>query len=172
MRRLRDLWYRLMALVRPGTMERDMRDEFAFHVEMETRKLERDGLPPAEAARTARIRFGNRTTNQQGARESWGTGLIENLGADLRHTFRQFRRRPGFSALGIATLALGLGATIALGSVVRSVLLRPLPVTDETALRVLWADYDWRGVEFDYLAERTRVFRLAAYSSPRSPSGG
>ena len=165
MRRLRDLWYRLMALVRPGTMERDMRDEFAFHVEMETRKLEREGLPPTEAARAARIRFGNRTTNQQAARESWGTGLIEDLGADLRHTFRQFRRRPAFSALGIATLALGLGATIALGSVVRSVLLRPLPVTDEAALRVFWSDYDWRGVEFDFLAERSRVFRLAAYST-------
>ena len=165
MRRLRDLWYRLMALVRPGTMEREMSEEFAFHVEMEARKLEQSGMPSAEAARVARVRFGNRTMSQRAARESWGTGLIQDFGADLRHTFRQFRRRPAFSALGIATLALGLGATIALGSVVRSVLLRPLPVTDEAALRVFWADYDWRGVEFDYLAERTRVFRLAAYSS-------
>ncbi len=165
MRRLRDLWYRLTTLIRPGTAEREMGDEFAFHIEMETRKLEQAGLPAAEAARQARIRFGNRTGNQQDARDSWGTGLIRDLGGDLLHTLRQFRRRPAFSALGIGTLALGLGATIALGSVVRSILLRPLPVTDEAALRVFWSDYNWRGVEFDYLAERTRVFTLAAYSA-------
>ncbi len=165
MRHLRDLWYRLTTLVRPGTTEREMREEFAFHVEMEAKKLEREGIPAAEAARRARIRFGNRTEHQQAARDSWGTALIRDLGADLFHTFRQFRRRPAFSALGIGTLALGLGATIALGSVVRSVLLRPLPVTDEAALRVFWSDYNWRGVEFDFLAERARVFTLAAYST-------
>ncbi len=168
MRHLRDLWFRLMAVVRPGTMEREMGEEFAFHVEMEARKLEQAGMPPAEAERTARIRFGNRTENQQAARESWGTDLLRDFGADLGHTLRQFKRRPAFSALGIGTLALGLGATIALGSVVRSVLLRPLPVADEAQLRVFWSDYNWRGVEFDFLVERTRAFRLAAYSSDAS----
>lgn len=62
MRRLRDLWYRLMALVRPGTMEREMSEEFAFHVEMETRKLEQSGMPSAEAARVARPASGKRPT--------------------------------------------------------------------------------------------------------------
>ncbi len=90
--------------------------------------------------------------------------LLRDLFADTRHAFRQFRRQPGYSVLGIGTLALGLGATIALGSVVRSVMLQPLPVTDEMDLRVFWDQYDWRGVEFDFLTERARALRLAAYS--------
>ncbi len=87
------------------------------------------------------------------------------LGADARLAIRQLVHRPGYASLAILTLALGLGATVVLGSVVRAVLLRPLPVTDERAVRVFWSDYNWRGVEFDYLTERTRAFSaLAAYS--------
>ncbi len=96
--------------------------------------------------------------------------------SDVRHALRQLARRPGYASLAILTLALGLGATVALGSVVRSVMLRPLPVADEGGVRVFWSDYNWRGVEFDFLASRTRAFsRLAAYSNEvsalRTPDG-
>jgi predicted permease len=147
-------------------MERELRDEFAFHVEMETRKLVAQGLTPAAAAREAQARFGGQVGERERARDSWGVNVVKDFAADLRHAFRQFRRKPGFSVLGILTLALGLGATVGLTGVVRSVLIRPLPVSDEGSLRVFWSPFDWRGVEFDYLRERIRAFSsLAAYSS-------
>lgn len=100
----------------------------------------------------------------EAGRSTLGTVLAESWG-DVRQAMRQFRRRPGFTALGVATLVLGLGATVALGSVVRAVLLRPLPVPDEAAVRVFWYDYAWTGVEFDHVRERTRAFSLAAYTT-------
>ncbi len=166
MRLFRNLFFRLRALVRPNAMERELQDEFAFHIEMETRKLVAQGHTPAAAAREARSRFGGRASEGERARESWGINVVRDFGADLRHAFRQFKRKPGFSALGILTLALGLGATVGLTGVVRSILIRPLPVTEESRIRVFWAPFEWRGVEFDYLRERVRAFSaLAAYSS-------
>lgn len=166
MRFLSNLWFRLRALLRPRTMERELKDEFAFHLEMEARKLAAGGLSPEAAAREARLRFGYDTAERERARDNWGIGMARDFLADLRHAFRQLRRRPAFSLLGIVTLALGLGATVGLSGVVRSVLLRPLPVTDEASLRVFWSAWNWRGSEFDYLQERIRVFsRLAAYSA-------
>jgi putative ABC transport system permease protein len=147
-------------------MERELREEFAFHLEMETRKLVAQGRSPADAAREAGLRFGGQVAERERARDSWGIAVIRDFGADLRHAFRQFRRKPAFSALGILTLALGLGATVGLSGVVRSVLIRPLPVTDESTLRVFWSSWNWRGVEFDFLQERIQGFsRLAAYSA-------
>lgn len=177
MRSLMALWNRIAALWRGRAVEREMDQEFAFHVEMETRKLVASGVAADEAARMARARFGSQASARQGAREGAGTGLLYDAAADVRHALRQLRRRPGYSGLGILTLALGLGATVALGSVVRAVLLRPLPVADEAAVKVFWSDYNWRGVEYDFLAERRGAFaQLAAYSSVltslRTETGG
>jgi predicted permease len=92
--------------------------------------------------------------------------LIGDFRHDVKGALRTIRRRPAFSVLGILTLALGLGATIGLAGALQSVLVRPLPVTDEGSLRVFWGDYDWRGVEYDFLRERTQAFSsLAAYST-------
>jgi predicted permease len=84
---------------------------------------------------------------------------------DLRMAMRQLWRRPLYAALGVGTLALGVGATVALTSVALGLLVRPLPVADESRLQVFWSDLDWRGVEFDFVRERQRAFEsLAAYS--------
>ncbi len=166
MRFLRNVLFRLHALLRPRTMEKELQDEFAFHLEMEARKLIAQGLSPATAAAQARRSFGGPVAEMERARDSWGINLIRDFLADLRHAFRQFRRKPAFSALGILTLALGLGATVGLSGVVRSVLLRPLPVRDEASLRVFWSPWYWRGVEFDFLKARIQAFSgLAAYSA-------
>ena len=166
MRWLAAVRFRLRAISRPAAMERELDQEFAFHLEMETEKLVKQGMDPVAAADLARRRFDGAVRPRQLARDSWGTGWVRDFGTDVRHAVRQFRRRPAFSALGVLTLALGLGATIGLYGVVRSLLLRPLPVADEASLRVFWSDYNWRGVEFDFLQERTKAFgRLAAYSS-------
>ena len=91
--------------------------------------------------------------------------MLDTLG-DLRVAVRQLRRRPLFTLLGVGTLALGIGATVALSSVVLGLLVRPLPVADDARLHVFWSDYNWTGVEFDFVRERQRAFSgLAAYSS-------
>src|SRR2546428_8129211 len=98
----------------------------------------------------------------------WLTNVVGDLAADLRQAARQLQRRPGFALLGVVTLGLGLGGTIALFSVVRALLLRPLPVAEESRLRVFWGDYDWRGVEFDFVKQRSRAFS-AGGGSPHLP---
>lgn len=170
MRWLTNLLFRLRAVFAPGRMERELDDELAFHVEMETGKLERGGLAPAAAAREARRRFGGVVRQRERAREAWGIAAVRDLQADMRHTLRQFRKHPGFSGVTVLTLALGIGATVALYSVVQGVMLRPLPVLDERRLVVFWSEFNWRGVEFDFVRERVRAYRgVAAYTLDATP---
>src|ERR1043166_4596320 len=166
MRWLSDLMFRLRALLRPGRAERELTEEVEFHLEMETRKLIEQGMAPEQAAREARLRFGGVAYQQESARNAWGIRVLRDFLGDVRHAGRQFRRRPGFTFLAVITLALGIGATVALFSVVRGLLLRPLPVQRESELQVFWSDWDWRGSEFDFVTERARVFSgLAAYTA-------
>src|ERR1043166_4350740 len=157
---------RYYALTRPGRAERELTEEVEFHLEMEAGKLIGQGMAPDQAAREARLRFGGVAYQQEGARNAWGIRVLRDFLGDVRHAGRQFRRRPGFTFLAVITLALGLGATVALFSVVRGLLLRPLPVQRESELQVFWSDWDWRGSEFDFVKERARAFSgLAAYTA-------
>jgi len=166
MRWLTDLRFRLKALLSRTEMERELDEEFTFHLEMEARKHEAAGMSPGEALRRARLAFGGEERFKETARESWGVAPLTDAGGDVRFAARQLRRRPAFGALTTLTLALGIGGTVALFSVVNGLMLRPLPVADEDALAVFWMDYNWRGVEFDFVAERARVFEgLAAFSN-------
>jgi hypothetical protein len=147
-------------------MERDMNDEFECHLEMEARKYEARGVEPAEARRLARVKFGGVERQKELARASWGVGALHDLGGDLRYAGRQLLKHPAFSALAAFTLALGIGGTVALSSVAHGLLLRPLPVEDEDRLVTFWSDYNWRGVEFDFVRERVKAYEgLAAWSN-------
>ena len=177
MRWLSNVWFRLRALFRPGAMERELADEVTFHLAMEADKLVKQGMDPVEAAWEARRRFGGVAYQQERARDAWGIKMMRDFLSDVRHALRQFLRRPGFTVLAIVTLALGLGATVALFSVVRGLLLRPLPVTDQDQLQVFWSDWDWRGIELDFVRERMRAFSgLAGFSAEgqtyRTDGGG
>lgn len=158
--------FRLRALVRRSHEDRALSDEVAFHLHMQARQLEADGWAPAAAAAEARRRFGLVGREIQRAKDSWGiTGVLAVL-SDVRLALRQLWRRPAFTVMGVGTLALGLGATVAFSSVALGLLVRPLPVTDESRLQVFWSDFNWRGVEFDFVKARQRAFSgLAAYSN-------
>jgi len=163
---LSNLSFRLRALVTRDRMQHELDDEVSFHLEMEARQLVDDGWPAEAATSEARRRFGLVTRETQRARDSWGIGPCLDAIGDLKVALRQLRRRPGFTLLGVGTLALGIGATVALSSVAFGLLVRPLPVTDEARLQVFWSDFNWRGVEFDFVKERQRAFAgLAAYSN-------
>jgi len=166
MRWLTDLRFRLRALFGRDAMDRELDEEIAFHIDMEARKLEADGLSPKEALRRARVAFGGEERFKERARDAWGVGLLNDLRGDVRFATRQLVEHPAFSALAALTLALGIGGTVALFSVVNGLMLRPLPVADEDRVVTFWHAYDWRGVEFDFAKERVGAFQsLAAYSS-------
>jgi predicted permease len=107
----------------------ELADELQMHLDMAQVDRIARGESPRDAAANARREFGNVGLVQEVARDEWnGAGLAaERLGQDLRFAVRMLRRAPGFAALGIVTIALGIGASTAMFSVVQATLIRPLP---------------------------------------------
>ncbi len=105
----------------------EQRDEFAFHVEMQTAENIRRGMNPAEARRAAMVRFGGVQRFRQETHDARGLVAIDHVVRDTRFAFRRLRRAPAFAAGVIATLGVGVGAAVGIGSIVYGVLLRDLP---------------------------------------------
>jgi len=123
-RSLRSLW---QSLRRRAEFEQSMDDELRFHIDVRAEHLVRQGLTPREARRRARIEFGGIEGYKEEARASRGLRWFDELGADLRYAGRLFVRSPGFAAVAVVSLGLGIGASTAIYSVVDAVLVRPLP---------------------------------------------
>jgi predicted permease len=134
--------------------EQELEEEMRFHVEMETEANVARGMGAAEAARAARLAFGMRERHKEDVRAARGTAWIEDLGADLRHGLRLARRSPGFAAVVILTLGIGIGANAAVFSVVDGVLLRPLPFAEPERLVLVRGGMSVTG---EYLAVREEV---------------
>ena len=165
MRVVKDVWFRLKATFARRAMERQLDEEIRFHLEMEERKLVDEGMSPREAHRLARVRFGGEERFRERARESWGVSTLTELGSDVRFAARQLLKHPTFSLLSVLTLALGIGGTVALGSVVQALMIRPLPVSEADQVVAFWSEYNWRGEEFDHVREIPESFQeIAAYS--------
>lgn len=116
----------------------DLREEMQEHIEERAAELQASGMEPEGAIRTARREFGNKTLLEEQGREVWQWAWLENLWRDTRTAARRLRKVPGLALVCILTLALGLGASIALFSLVRAVLLKPLPFKDPGRLVVLY----------------------------------
>ncbi|MFL6428642.1 MAG: ADOP family duplicated permease [Acidobacteriaceae bacterium] len=108
------------------------------HLDERTEELMADGLQRDEAARKARREFGNATVISERSREAWQWPTIESIWADVRFALHQLRKSPGFAITAILTLALGVGATTAIFSVVKAVLLAPLPYKDANRIVAVW----------------------------------
>jgi putative ABC transport system permease protein len=134
MRQLSRWLFRLKAPHIPGKLEEALKEEMAFHLEMETRRLIGEGLTPEEATRTARRAFGQAEYHKEKARENWGIGMIQDFRRDALHTLRSLKRNPGFAFVAILTLGLGIGANSAIFSVVNGILLQGLPFPEADRL--------------------------------------
>ena len=131
MRKLRAL---LLRLFRAGSTQRQFDAEFESHVALDTDEGMRAGLNEQEARRQALIRLGGAEQARQSYRERATLPLIETLRQDVRYALRGFRRNPVFALTAIVTLALGIGATTAVFSVVDRILFRPLPYADPSGI--------------------------------------
>ena len=164
-----------------GARNDDLDAEIQSHLDMDAQQRIARGESPDEAAAAARREFGNVGIVKEVTRGMWGNGGFEQLRAELRYAVRTLLRSPGFTAVAVLTLALGIGANTAIFSVVNGVMLRPLPYPDPGQLVLITSQFPTLGfdqfpvdaAEFLEFRERNRSFsNVGAYFANAVNVGG
>jgi predicted permease len=132
---------------------RDVGDELAFHIDMRAAEFRAAGMPDDQARRAAIAAFGDvvamkdqlATVRQADVEERRKQDRLLELRSDLAFALRTFRKNPGFTSAALATLALGIGATIAVFTVLNGVLLRPLPYREPSSIAMIWMSSEKSG---------------------------
>jgi macrolide transport system ATP-binding/permease protein len=147
-------------------MESEMDVEMRFHIEAYAEDLIRSGVPREEALRQARIEFGGIEGVKEECRDARGVNLVESVLQDVRYGLRMLRKSPGFTAVAVLTLALGIGANTAIFTLVHAVMLQTLPVRNPSELYRLGND-NRMCCEMSGLEGRYTLFSKALYDQLR-----
>ena len=157
--------------------DRELREEVGYHLEQAAEENVRAGMTAASGRRTALLRFGPIDRVHEEVRDARGARVLDDLGRDFGYAVRSLRRARGFTAAALLTIALGVGATTAIFSVLYGVVLRPLPYANGERLVAVWSrflpesgfDFPYfplSGPEFlDYRAATRSLGDVAAYGS-------
>jgi predicted permease len=178
--RVMQRWVRRVAtLLRRRQLEQDLQNELIAHLAMDAQERIEAGEPPATARQAARRDFGNLARVTEDTRATWGWTGVEHVLQDLRYAGRQLRRSPGFAAVVIATLAVGIGATTAVFSVLQAVVLAPLPYEQPGQLLRLYQQepdkpatrHYLTGAHFSFLRDHATSFEAVAALDNYSETG-
>src|SRR6266516_593407 len=137
-------------------LESDLDRELKYHIDRRVSDLIHSGLPEPEARRRAALELGGATQVREEVRDIWLTRWLRDFVYDLRFSARSFLRSPSFTATSVLSLALGIGATTAIYSLVDQVVLHALPVRDPGRLVLI----DWRG---DHVVGGFGSFNVMSY---------
>jgi predicted permease len=145
----------VMMLFRRQSETSRLNAELQFHLDEQIAENVAAGMRPEEARRAALRRFGNPTLVRDQARSTWSWSWLEACVRDVRYGWRTLTRSPGFAIVAIVVMALGIGATTSLFTIVRSVLLKPLPFRDPDKLVMVYEHFrasEGTGKEFNVVA--------------------
>lgn len=166
---LSDLRYRVRSLLRRKTVDAELAEELRFHLDELVHKHEKAGVSHEEAVRLARMEFGGLEQITAECRDARGVSFLETLLQDLRYAARVLVKDRSFSLLAVVTLALGIGASTTVVSVLNAVLLKPLPYDGVDRIVFPWRlppptaevgfdVYPWGRLDFLTLSESPRTF--------------
>jgi predicted permease len=152
--------------------ERELEEELRSHIQLRADELERSGLSPATAIRRAQIEFGSAEKFREECREAIGGSVLDSLIQDLRFSLRTLGKQPVFAVVAIATLAIGIGMSTLMLSIVHDVLIRPLPYPNAERVYAISASSDSTGQAriaasgpdlIDYLEQNRSFAHIAGY---------
>jgi predicted permease len=157
---MREAWNRVLSFAHKPERDAEMEAELASHMELAVEENMRQGMPEAEARRKALVRFGGVQQARERQREARGLPWLDVLMQDVRYTLRTLRRDRSFTVVAVLILALGIGANIAVFSVVNTILLRPLPFPDSQRLvRITTKDPKGGESSMTYTTDATQEYQ-------------
>src|SRR5579859_2922447 len=156
MKTLRSIFLRLAATLHQKSREADFVRELESHLALHADENLRSGISPRDARREALLKLGGIASATEQHRDRRGLPMLETLLQDVRFAFRTLRKNPGFIAVAILTLALGIGGNAAIFSVIDAMLLRPLPYP--AASRLVHTDWEFEKATSPFVSAPEYIF--------------